>query len=168
MSVRKPLTSRVVGALVALALPALPLAACDANAQRQQQPTSTEGDDYRLTMPVLRKALPVLYAPEAKKECAEQESELRDVRAMGVGQMEKLLDQCPPAKRGAAEAGISTRELAQVWKALTLAIYRMAEEENAKVRGGTATPLPPGALRDNVALFRQNEAELARFSGDSE
>jgi hypothetical protein len=40
----------------------------------------------------------------------------------------------------------------------------MATEESAKASGGTAAPLSPGALRDNVALLRQHEAELKRLS----
>jgi hypothetical protein len=166
---RSPLTLRtVVQALVSLALPILPLAAGDADAQRQPSTASADAGDYRLTMPMLRKALPVLYAPGAKAECAESEEEYRDVRAMSVAEMEKLLDECPPIRRAAAAQGISLRELALVYKALTLAGYRMASEESAKVSGGTAAPLPPGALRDNVALLRDNDAELARLSGDSQ
>ena len=47
-----------------------------------------------------------------------------------------------------------------------LAGYRMAEEESARVSGGTASRLPPGTLRDKVALLRQNEAELGRLTGE--
>ena len=153
--------------LLSLALPVLPLAACDARAQREPVAASAAADDYRLTAPVLREALPVLYTPGARTECSGNEEKFRDVRAMSAAEMEKLLDQCGPVKRAAAAQGISMRELALVYKAMTMALFRIAEEEGAKVRGGTAAPLPPGALRDNVALVRQHEAELARLSGNS-
>ena len=161
MSSHSPRTLR---ALVYLVLPTLALAAHDAAAQRQ---TSASADaDYRLTMPVLRKALSALYAPGAQTECATSQAEFPDVRSMSVAEMEKLLQECRPIQDAAAAQSISIRELAQVYKALTLAGYRMADEESAKVSGGTAAPLPPGALRDNVALVRQNDAELGRLSGE--
>jgi hypothetical protein len=168
MHPRSPLMLRtIVRTLVSLALPVLPLAACDADAQRQAS-ASAEAEHYRLTMPTLRKALPVLYAPGAKTQCARPDEEFRDVAAMSVAEMQKRLEECPPVQRAAAAQGVSLRELALVYKAIMLASYRMAEEEIAKASGGTAAPLPPGALRDNVALLRQNEAELGRLSGDSE
>ena len=117
-------------------------------------------------MPVLRKALSALYAPGAQTECATSQAEFPDVRSMSVAEMEKLLQECRPIQDAAAAQSISIRELAQVYKALTLAGYRMADEESAKVSGGTAAPLPPGALRDNVALVLQNDAELGRLSGE--
>ena len=168
MPPHSPLTIRIAAkALACLALSGLPLAACDAGAQRQPSAASTEGEDYRLTMPTLHKALPVLYAAEAEEECRRPGEEDRDVRAMSIAQMEQRLEGCPPIRRGAAEQGISLRELALVFKAIMLTSYRLAQEEGAKATGGAAPPLPPGALRDNVALWRQNEAELARLSGHS-
>jgi hypothetical protein len=149
--------------LFSLVLLALTLAAPGADAQGQS--SASADADYRLTMPVLRKALPVLYAPGAKTECTRSQEEFRDVRGMSAADMEKVLAQCEPIRTAAAAQEISIRELALVSKALTLTAHRMAEEESAKVSGGTAAPLPPGALRDNVALVRQNEAELGRLSG---
>jgi hypothetical protein len=157
-----------VRALACLALSGLPLTACDADAQRQTSAQAAEGEDYRLTMTTLRKALPVLYAGEAEKECRRPGEEDRDVRAMSIAEMEKRLEGCPTIRRDAAARGVSLRELALVSKAIMLVSYRMAQEESAKATGGTAPPLPPGPLRDNVALMRQNEAELARMSGESE
>ena len=151
-----------------LALVVLSLAACDADAQREPTPAGAAGDGYRLTMPVLRKALPVLHAPGARTECARKEEEYRDMCTMSAATMEKLLDQCLPVKWAAAAQNISVRELALVYRALMLAGYRLAEEESAKVSGGSAAPLPAGALRHNVALLRQNEAELGRLSRDME
>jgi hypothetical protein len=155
-------------ALACLALSSLPLAACDAGAQRQSSAVSREGEDYRLTMPTLRKALPVLYTAGAEEECRQPGEEDRDVRSMSLAQMEQRLAGCPPIQRGASAQGISLQELALVFKAIMLTSYRMAQEESAKATGGTAPPLPPGALRDNVALWRDNEPEIARLSGEAE
>ncbi|MEO6058250.1 MAG: hypothetical protein ABIQ49_15610 [Gemmatimonadales bacterium] len=164
MTARLPPTLRTLArAFVILALPLLPLAAPPAAAQRQQPAASADAGDYQLTMPMLRKALPVLNAPGAKTECAQKKDEHRDMRTMSAALMQKFLDDCPPVRRAAAAQGISIFQLAQVYKAITQAGYRITEEEGAKVSGGTPRPLPPGALRDNVALVRQNEAELARL-----
>ncbi len=94
--------------------------------------------------------------------------EMSEVAAMSITEMEKRLDGCPVIRNGAAAQGISVRELALVSKAIVLASYRMAQEESAKAAGTTAPPLPPGALADNLAVMRQNEAGLARLSEESE
>jgi hypothetical protein len=156
-----------VRALACLAFPGL-LAACNADAQRQPAAASAEVDDYRLTMPTLRKALPVLYAPEAQGKCHRPGEEASEVAAMSLTEMEKRLEACPVIRSGAAAQSISIRELALVTKAMMLASYRWAQEESAEAAGRTAPPLPHGALADNVAVMRQNEAELARLSKESE
>jgi hypothetical protein len=168
MPSHSPLTIRIAAkAIACLALSCLPLAACDAGAQGHPS-ASRDGEDYRLTMPTLRKALPVLYAAGADEECRRPGEEDRDVRAMSLAEMEQRLQGCPPIRNGAAAGGISLRELALVFRAIMLTSYRLAQEEGAKATGGTAPPLSPGALRDNVALWRQNEAEIARLSGQSQ
>ena len=79
---------------------------------------------------------------------------------MSVGEMQAEIERCAPIQRAAAAQGISSRELARVSKALMQAAMRMAEEDGAKATGGTPAPLADGALRDNVAFLRQNDAEL--------
>ena len=144
--------------LLGLACCALLVSASDAAAQKE----SGAASDYRLTMPVLRKAIPALYAG-GKARCTQRQRSPQEIAAMTVAQMEVELQGCAPVQRAAAAQGVTTRELAQVSKALLQAGHRMAEEESAKATGGTAAPLPSGALRDNVALVRQNEAELGRL-----
>ncbi len=144
--------------LLGLAVCALTFSASEAAAQKQ----AATIPDYRLTMPVLRKALPALYAA-GKERCTQRQRSQREIAEMTVSQMETELEGCAPVQRAAATHGVSTRELAQVSKALLQVGHRMAEEESAKATGGTAAPLPPGALRDNVTLVRQNEAELGRL-----
>ena len=120
--------------------------------------------DYRLTMPVLRKAIPALYAA-GKESCTRRHRDQRELAEMTVAQMASELDGCAPVQRAAAAQGISTLELAQVSKALMQVGHRISEEESAKVTGGTPPALPSGVLRDNVSLVRQNEAELGRLTG---
>jgi hypothetical protein len=151
-------------ALPVLVFAGLLLTASGAAAQGRSSAAAAEGADYRLTMPILRKALPVLSGAEAEKGCRRPREEGRDVRSMSVAEMVTHLKGCPVARSAAADRGLSLRDLALVSKAIMLASYRMATEESAKVSGGTAAPLSPGALRDNVALLRQNEAELERLS----
>lgn len=167
---RSPLSLRTVaGLVVRLTFPALLLTACNADAQRPRSAAANEdwvtAENYRLTMPMLRKALTALYTPGARTECAEESG---DPAAMSLAEMQALLDGCAPVRRAAAAQGISTREAALVWKALTVVSSRLATEEGAKASGKAAAPLPAGVLRDNVALVRQNEAELAKLSGESE
>ncbi len=83
-------------------------------------------------MPVLRKALAVLHAPEAEVECAEPDDGSGDPRSMSVAEMERRMAKCPAVQRAAANQGMTLGELARAYKALTLASYRMAEEESAK------------------------------------
>ncbi|HEX2218963.1 MAG TPA: hypothetical protein VHG35_09170 [Gemmatimonadales bacterium] len=169
MSPMSPLTPRTaLRALVSLALTVVPITACDADAQRPPSTASADAEDYRLTMPVLRKALAVLYAPEAEVECAKPEDGSGDPRSMSVAEMERRMAKCPAVRRAAANQGMTLGELARAYKALTLASYRMAEEESAKLSGGRAAPLPPGALQDNLALLRENEAEIGRLTKDPE
>ena len=144
--------------LLGLVFCALTLPGSAAAAQKQAAASA----DYRLTMPMLRKALPALYAA-GKERCTERQRSPQEIAEMTVAQMEAELEGCAPVQRAAAAQGVSTRELAQVSKALLEAGHRMAEEESAKATGGTAAALPAGALRDNVGLVRQNEAELGRL-----
>jgi hypothetical protein len=155
------LPRRLSRVLAQLALPALVLAACDAVAQRQ----NVSVDEYRLSMPMLRKVLPVLYAPRMDT-CPRRAP--REVAAMSVAEMQEQIEHCAPVQRAAAAHGVTTREVALVSKALMQVGIRMAEEESAKATGGTPAPLPPGVLRDNVALVRQNEAELGRLTRRSD
>ena len=136
------------------------LMVCSSSAAAQQQAGTTS--DYRLTMPMLRKALPVLYAA-GKERCTQRQRSAQEIADMAIAQMEAELEGCAPIQRAAAAHGVGTRELAQVSKALLQAGHRMADEESAKATGGTAALLPAGALRDNVALLRQHEAELGRI-----
>lgn len=117
---------------------------------------------YRLSMPMLRKALPLLSAA-GKERCTGRQRTPQEIAEMTIARMEAEIEGCAPVKRAVAARGVTPRELAQVSKALLQVGHRMAEEESAKATGGAAAPLPPGALADDVALVRQNEAELGRL-----
>jgi hypothetical protein len=137
-------------------------------AQSRPLPDAADPGEFRLTMPLLRKALPILHARGAETECHKPGEEYRDLLAKSLAQVEQRIADCPPIRKAAAAQKASIRELALTYKALLIASYRVAEEESAKARGSTAAPLPAGAVRDNVSLMRANEAELARLSKASE
>jgi hypothetical protein len=168
MPPRSPLTQQaLVPAIAGLTLLLALLGASEVSAQSRPLPATDPGE-FRLTMPLLRKALPILHASGAEKECHRPGEEYRDLLAMSLVQVEQRIGACPPIRAAAAAGQASLRELALTYKALLLASYTIADEEIAKARGSTAAPLRPGALRDNVALLRANEAEIARLSNASE
>jgi hypothetical protein len=168
----RPALRAVARTVVGLVSSALLLTARDVAAQRTRPTAANDGraeaESYRLTMPVLRRVLPVLHAPGVTTECPRQGGAFRDVDAMPVTEMQAVLDRCAPVRRAAAAHGVSTREVALAAKALMRAGRRITEEESAKVSGGTPAPLSAGALRDNVLLVRQNEAEIGRLSRQSQ
>jgi hypothetical protein len=73
--------------LLGLAFCALTSSASEAAAQKQAGTTP----DYRLTMPGLRKALPVLYAA-GKERCTDRRRSPREIAEMTVGQMETEIE----------------------------------------------------------------------------
>lgn len=169
MHPRLPLTRRAFGPAIAfVALLLVLLDAPQVIAQSPPLPAAADPGEFRLTMPLLRKALPILHAPGAEKECDKPGEEYRDLLAMSLAQMERRIADCPPIRKAAAAQKASLRELALTYKALLIASYRIAEEESAKARRSSAAPLPAGAVRENVALMRANDAELARLSKASE
>ena len=169
MHPRLPLTLRAFGATIAfVAVLFVLLDVTEVIAQSRPLPSTADPGEFRLTMPLLRKALPILHAPGAEEECHQAGEESRDLLAMSLAQVEQRMAECPPIRKAAAAQKASLRELALTYKTLLIASYRIAEEEIAKARGGTAAPLPPGAVRDNVALLRANDAEVARLSEGSE
>lgn len=169
MYLRLPLARGAFGPVAALGALLLGLLdAPEAIAQAPQQPAAEAPGEFRLTMPLLREALPILHARGAERECHKPGEEYRDLLSMPLAQVEQRMSECPPIRKAAAAQQASIRELALTYKALLLASYRIAEEESATMRGSSAAPLPPGALRDNVSLMRANEAELARLSKASE
>ena len=123
-------------------------------------PPGAEG--YRLTLKGLRAVMPAVQSP-AQSAC-EKPAEKRDTFAMTLSEMTATLEGCAPIRAELAKAGVSSKEAASVLGAFMYAGRRITEEESAIAMGQTAAPLPPGPLKENVALLRQNEAELRRLT----
>ena len=130
------------------------------------QPSGPPGaGSYRLTLKALRAVIPAVQGP-AQSRC-EKPEERRDPFAMTLAEMTATLDRCAAVTAELEKAGVSTREAASVLGAFLYAGRRITEEESALALGQSAPPLPPGPLRDNVALLRQHEAELRRLTRPS-
>ena len=112
-------------------------------------------DSYRLTMPVLRKVLPALYAPGAQS-CPRDRT--RDPHAMNIAEMVSVLERCPPVVQSLQRAGVPLRDGAIVFASM----LRTGKE--VALHSGNASALAPGVLRDNAFLLQQNEPELKRLA----
>ena len=130
-----------------------------AAAAQSRSPADTKLiESYRLTMPVLRKVLPALYAPGAVN-CPRDRS---DPRALSLAEMGQMIERCPPMTQALRRAGVPSREAAIVLASL----YRTAEA--AALRNGDASAVNPGPLRDNALLMERNDAEIKRLTGENQ
>ena len=112
-------------------------------------------DGYRLTMPVLRKVLPALYAPGAQG-CPRDRT--RDPHTMSIADMVAMLERCAPVVQSLQRAGVPVRDGAIVFASL----LRTARE--VALKSGKAADIAPGVLRDNALLLQQNDPELKRLT----
>ena len=133
-----------------------------ASAQSGRPSGPPGAEQYRLTLPALRRVMPALQAP-GQESCRRRE-EKRDPLAMTLVEMTAALERCEPIRAALAKAGVSLREGASVLGAFMYAGRRITEEESALAMGNSAPPLPRGSLKDNVELLRRNEAELRRLT----
>jgi hypothetical protein len=148
-----PLRLRV--AALALVLAAPPGLAARAAAQGRSAEDTTTIDSYRLTMPVLRKVLPALYAPGAQS-CARAKD--TDPNTLSIAEMTGSLERCAPVMQSLKRAGVPARDAAIAFASL------LRTGQQVAMRGGNASALPPGVLRDNVLLLEQNDPELRRLT----
>lgn len=139
-----------------LALLACSVLAPVATAQGRSPADARIIDGYRLTMPMLRKVLPALYAPGAQS-CPRDR---RDPRTLGIAEMAQMVDRCAPMVQALRRAGVPSREAALVMASL----YRTAEA--VAIRRGDASAVDPGPLRDNALLMQQNDSEIKRLTGE--
>ena len=142
---------------VGLALLTSSLLASVAAAQGRSPADARIIDGYRLTMPMLRKVVPALYAPGAES-CPRDR---RDPRTLGIAEMAQMIDRCAPMVQALRRAGVPSREGALVMASL----YRTAEA--VAIRLGDASAVDPGPLRDNALLIQHNDAEIKRLSGEN-
>ena len=141
-----------------LALLASSLFAPIATAQGRSPADARIIEGYRLTMPMLRKVLPALYAPGAQS-CPR---DTRDPRTLGIAEMAQMIDRCAPMAQALRRAGVPAREGALVMASL----YRPAEA--VAIRRGDANAVDQGPLRDNALLMQQNDAEIKRLTGENQ
>lgn len=113
-------------------------------------------ESHRLTMPMLRKVLPALYAPGARS-CPR---DTRDPRTLSLAEMAQMIERCAPMAQALRRAGVPSREAALVMASL----YRTAEA--VAIRRGDAGAVDPGPLRDNALLLQQNDPEIKRLTGE--
>jgi hypothetical protein len=112
-------------------------------------------DGYRLTLPVLRKVLPALYAPGAGS-CPRDPG--RDPHTMSIADMTRMLELCAPVAQALKTAGVPVRGGAIVLASL----LRTARE--AALHSGDASAIAPGVLRDNALLLERNDPEIRRLT----
>jgi hypothetical protein len=156
-------TVRVLTAAVALVASLAQVSSVSGQAGPPSGPPGAER--YRLTLKALRAVIPAVQGP-AQSRC-EKPAAKRDPFAMTLAEMTATLDRCAPVRAELAKAGVSSKEAASVLGAFLYAGRRITEEESAIALGQSAAPLPPGALKDNVALLRQHDAELRRLTRPS-
>jgi hypothetical protein len=109
---------------------------------------------YRLTMPMLRKVLPAMYAPGARS-C--EPSRRSDPALLSLAQMTRKLESCSPVAKSLERVGVQPREAAVIYAALLNVSQQVAR------RGGKASELPPGVVRDNALLLEQNDPEIRKL-----
>jgi hypothetical protein len=112
-------------------------------------------ESYRLTMPMLRKVLPAMYALGARR--CEQRTH-RDPMTLRLAEMTRTLEACSPMAKSLREAGVQPREAAIVYAALLNVSRQVA------LRDGNASALPPGAVRDNALLLEKNDPEIRKLT----
>jgi hypothetical protein len=86
----------------ALALAAVAVLASPGAAQGRSAEDTRTIDAYRLTMPVLRKVLPALYAPEGRS-CPRENG--RDPHSLSIAEMTRSLERCGPVLQSLKRAG---------------------------------------------------------------
>jgi hypothetical protein len=138
-----------------LALVTTSMTAPGAMAQGRSPADARIIDGYRLTMPVLRKVLPALYAPGAGS-CPRDRN--RDPHAMNIADMMQMLERCAPVAQALRRAGVPARDGAIVFASLLRTAKAVA------LQSGKASAVAPGVLRDNALLLEQNDSEIKRLT----
>jgi hypothetical protein len=72
--------------------------------------------------------------------------------------MVRSLERCAPVMQSLKRAGVPARDAAIVFASLLRSSQQLA------MRGGQATALPPGILRDNALLLEQNDPEIRKVT----
>jgi hypothetical protein len=132
------------------------LASAGAAQDRSAEETRTI-ESYRLTMPMLRKSLPVLSGATARS--CERPSQ-RDPMKLSLAEMTRTLEACPTLAQSLRTAGVQPREAA-ILSAALLHVSRQVALRNGKV-----SELAPGVVRDNGLLLEKNDPEIRKLIED--
>jgi hypothetical protein len=112
-------------------------------------------EEYRLTMPMLRKVLPAMFAL-GSQPCEKRRD--TDPYSLGLAEMTRRLEACSPVVESLGQAGVKAGDAALLYAALLHVGRELGR------RGGQASGLPPGVLRDNARLLEQNEPEIRKLT----
>jgi hypothetical protein len=147
-----PLPSLGLRAVVlALGLSAAPGLASPGAAQGRSAEDTQAIEGYRLTMPMLRKVLPAMYAL-GTAGCEERRRS--DPHSLGLAEMIRRLEACPPVAKSLRKAGVNASDAALLYAALLHVTQELGR------RGGQVTKLPSGVVRDNALLLERNDPEI--------
>ncbi|HET8623002.1 MAG TPA: hypothetical protein VFM14_05530 [Gemmatimonadales bacterium] len=149
------MTSIPTAVVLALTLAAADSLASPAAAQGRSIEDTKTIDSYRLTMPVLRKVLPALYAPGAQS-CPREKD--RDPNSLSIAAMTRSLERCAPGMQALSRAGVPAWEAAIVFGSLLRTGQRVA------MQAGKESALPLGVVRDNALLLEHNDPEIRKLT----
>lgn len=142
-------------AALAVAFAAAPVVASQGAAQGRTAEDTRTIESYRLTMPMLRKVLPAMYAPGAQR-CGQRPH--RDPMSLSLAEMTRTLEACSPVLNSLREAAVRPRDAAILYATLLNVSRQVA------LRGGKASALPPGVVRENALLLEQNDSEIRKLT----
>ena len=146
---------RIRAAALALAFAAAPVVASPSAAQGRSAEDTRTIESYRVTMPMLRKVLPAMYAPGAQR-C--EQPPHRDPMSLSLAEMTRTLEACSPVLTSLREAAVRPRDAAILYAAL------LNVSRHVALQGGKASALPPGVVRDNALLLEQHDSEIRQLT----
>jgi len=142
-------------AVLALGLAAAPRLALPGAAQGRSAEDTKAIEEYRITMPMLRKTLPAMYALGTAR-C--QEGRRTNPDSLGLAEMTRKLETCSPVMQSLSQAGVKAKDAALLYAALLHTGHELAR------RGGQSAALPPGVTHDNAVLLEENDAEIRKLT----
>ena len=142
-------------AVLAFGLVATPGLASSVAAQGRSAEDTKTIEGYRITMPMLRKTLPAMYALGTTR-CEERRR--TDPHTLSLDEMTRKLEACSPVMQSLRQAGVKAGDAALLYAALLHTARELGR------RGGQSAALPPGVIRDNAVLLEQNDAEIRKLT----
>jgi hypothetical protein len=146
---------RLRAALLAFGLAAAPGLASPGAAQGRSAEDTRMIESYRLTMPMLRKMLPAMHEMGTVR-CGEHRPS--DPHSLSLAEMTRRLEACSPVVTSLRQAGVQPRDVALVFAALLNVSRELGR------RGGQASAVPPGVVRDNALLLERNDSEIRKLT----